>query len=124
MHAITSIWHRWKRKSGHLSRWLLPVAVWFLELLFHFWTGGTFSPAAILNLLGFSLVFGGILNLPAAFLPPKGSKWASALAILFCTTVVMVELLVEQPMVPLCGQPGSSPVPPVFSQTTRMWLWK
>ena len=96
MHAITSIWHRWKRKSGHLSRWLLPVAVCFLELLFHFWTGGTFSPAAILNLLGFSLVFGGILNLPAAFLPPKGSKWASALAILFCTTVVMVELLVEQ----------------------------
>ena len=96
MHAITSIWHRWKRKSGHLSRWLLPVAVCFLELLFHFWTGGTFSPAAILNLLGFSLVFGGILNLPAAFLPPKGSKWASALSIFFFATVVMVELLLEQ----------------------------
>lgn len=85
-----------KNKTIHLSRWLLPAAVCFLELLFHFWVGGSLSIASLLNLVGFSLAFGGILNLLPASLPPRGSKWASALSILFCAIVVMVELLVEQ----------------------------
>jgi len=86
----------WKAKSASLSRWFLPVAVCFLELLFHIWVGGTVSVAAILNLVGFALAFGGLLNLLAASLPPRACKWVSALSVLLCATVVMVELLVEQ----------------------------
>ena len=89
-------WNIWKTKSADLSRWLLPVAVCFLELLFHFWVGGSVSMAAVLNLVGFSLAFGGILNLLAAVLPPKACKWVSALLTLFCAVVVMTELLLEQ----------------------------
>ena len=90
------LWNKWKIRSSGLSRWLLPVAVCFLELLFHFWVGGSVSLAAFLNLIGFSLAFGGILNLLAASLPPRGSKWASALLSLFWAVVVMTELLLEQ----------------------------
>lgn len=96
MRTIKTIWNVWKNKSAQLSRWFLPVAVCFLELLFHIWVGGSISLAAILNLLGFSLAFGGLLNLLAASLPSRASKWASALSVFFCATVVMVELLVEQ----------------------------
>ena len=91
-----STWSMWKSKSADLSRWFLPVAVCFLELLFHFWVGGTVSFASILNLAGFSLAFGGILNLLAAFLPSKACKWASAVLTLLFVVIVMVELLVEQ----------------------------
>ncbi len=96
MRTEKNLWHTWKEKTANLSRWLLPVAVCFLELIFHFWVGGSISAAAILNLLGFSLAFGGLLNLLAASLSPKAAKWASALSILFCAVVVMVELLLEQ----------------------------
>lgn len=96
MDTERSIWRTWKNKSANLSRWLLPVAVCFLELLFHFWVGGSMSVAVVLNLVGFSLAFGGALNLLAAALPPRGSKWASLLSILFCVVAVMVELLVCQ----------------------------
>lgn len=96
MRTIKTIWNVWKTKSASLSRWFLPVAVCFLELLFHIWVGGTISAAAIFNLVGFSLAFGGLLNLLAASLPSRASKWVSALSILFFATVVMVELLVEQ----------------------------
>lgn len=96
MRPEQSFWRIWKTKSADLSRWALPVSVCFLELLFHFWVGGSLTAAAVLNLIGFSLAFGGILNLLAAALPPKGSKWASAISILFCVIVVMVELLVSQ----------------------------
>ena len=75
---------------------LLPVAVCFLELLVHIWVGGSISIAALLNLAGFSLAFGGLLNLLASVLPPRACKWVSALSILFCAIVVMVELLLEQ----------------------------
>lgn len=92
----TSLWNVWKTKSAGLSRWLLPVAICFLELLFHFWVGGSVSAAAILNLTGFSLAFGGILNLMAASLPSRACKWACALCALFWTVVVMTELLLEQ----------------------------
>lgn len=96
MRTEKTIWTIWKTKSAQLSRWFLPVAVCFLELLFHLWVGGSVSIAATLNLLGFSLAFGGLLNLLAASLPSRVGKWACALSILFCTVVVMVELLVEQ----------------------------
>ncbi len=96
MRPEQSFWRIWKTKSADLSRWALPVSVCFLELLFHFWVGDSLTAAAVLNLIGFSLAFGGILNLLAAALPPKGSKWASAISILFCVIVVMVELLVSQ----------------------------
>ena len=86
----------WKTRSANLSRWFLPVAVCFLELLFHFWVGGTISFAAVLTLVGFSVAFGSVLNLLSAALPSRACKWVSALSILFCATVVMVELLVEQ----------------------------
>ena len=96
MHTNKTIWTVWKNKSADLSRWFLPAAVCFLELLFHVWVGGSISAAAILNLAGFALAFGGVLNLLAAFLPPRAGKWASSLFALFFATVVMVELLVEQ----------------------------
>lgn len=96
MNFDKSIWHVWKTKSANLALWLLPAAVCFLELLFHFWVGGSLSAASLLNLIGFSLAFGGILSLLAALLPQRGIKWASALSILFCAVVMMVELLVSQ----------------------------
>ena len=91
-----TLWINWKLKSADLSRWLLPVAVCFLELLFHIWVGGSVSLASLLNLVGFSLAFGGLLNLLPAVLPPRGSKWASALSAFLFAAVVMVELLVQQ----------------------------
>ena len=90
------LWLSWKSRSANLSRWILPAAVCFLELLFHFWVGGTVSLAAILNLVGFSLAFGGLLNLLAAALPSKASKWVSAVLIFLCATIVMVEFLLNQ----------------------------
>ena len=96
MRTDKCLWCVWKQKTASLSRWLLPVAVVFLELLFHFWVGGSMSLPILLTLIGFALAFGGILNLLAASLSPKAAKWASALSILFCVVVVMVELLVEQ----------------------------
>ena len=48
MYEKTSLWQIWKQKSANLSRWMLPVAVCFLELLFHIWVGGTVSAAAML----------------------------------------------------------------------------
>lgn len=85
-----------KTMFPNLALWFLPVAVCFLELLFHFWAGGSVSVASVFNLMGFSLVFGGILNLLPASLPPRAAKWCSALCIFFCSVVVIVELLVEQ----------------------------
>ena len=96
MQSIKTIWNQWKRRSAGLSNWLLPTAVCFLELLFHFWIGGSLSLASVLNLVGFSLAFGGILNLLVAALPKKAGKWACAVLTLLCVVVVMVELLVEQ----------------------------
>ena len=96
MQKIKNKWNLWKGKSAQLSRWLLPVAVCFLELLFHFWVGGSISFAAVLNLVGFSLAFGGILNLLAASLPSKASKWACSICALFFVVVVMAELILEQ----------------------------
>ncbi len=96
MMTAKSLWDTWKAKSVTVSRWLLPAAVCYFELLFHVWVSGSLSGAALLNLLGFSLAFGGFLNLLAASLPPKASKWTSALFIFFCAVVVMVELLVQQ----------------------------
>ena len=96
MQSIKTIWNQWKRRSTGLSNWLLPAAVCFLELLFHFWIGGSLSLASVLNLVGFSLAFGGILNLLVAALPKKAGKWACAVLTLLCVVVVMVELLVEQ----------------------------
>ena len=96
MQENNSFWQVWKKKSANLSLWMLPVAVCFLELLFHIWVGGTVSAAAMLNLIGFSLTFGGLLNILVSVLPPKGSKWASALLIFLVAVAVMVELLLEQ----------------------------
>ena len=79
-----------------LSRWMLPVAVCFLELLFHIWVGGSISLAAALTLIGFSLALGGLLNLLPSVLPPKGCKWTSVVLMFLFATVVMVEFLVEQ----------------------------
>lgn len=96
MQENNSFWQVWKKKSANLSLWMLPVAVCFLELLFHIWVGGTVSVAAMLNLMGFSLAFGGLLNILVSALPPKGSKWASGLLIFLVAVAVMVELLLEQ----------------------------
>ena len=86
----------WKNKSANLARWFLPLAVCFLELLFHIWVCGSISVASILNLVGFSVAFGALLNLLPSALPPRGAKWVSALAALLFAVVVMVELLVQQ----------------------------
>ena len=89
-----------KKQLPSVVRWLLPVAVCFLELLFHIWVGGSISVSAILTLVGFSLLLGGLLNLIAVALPPKGCKWTSALLIFLFAVIMMVELLV-----PLCAPP-------------------
>ncbi|MGM9604254.1 MAG: sulfatase-like hydrolase/transferase, partial [Faecousia sp.] len=47
-----------------------------------------------LNLVGFALCLGGLLNLIAAALPRKASRWFVGIAIFLCTTVMMVELLI------------------------------
>ena len=65
MNEKKSFWQIWKQKSVSLSLWMLPAAVCFLELLFHVWVGGTISAASMLNLMGFSLAFGGLLNVLA-----------------------------------------------------------
>ena len=96
MQENNSFWQVWKKKSANLSLWMLPVAVCFLELLFHIWVGGTVSMAAMLNLMGFSLAFGGLLNILISVLPSKGGKWASGLLIFLVAVAVMVELLLEQ----------------------------
>ena len=96
MNNVKTIWNHWKAKSGSLSRWMLPVAVCFLELVFHFWVGGTLSLAALLNLVGFSLAFGGLLNLLVVSLPPRAGKWVSSLSIFFVAAVVMTEFLLNQ----------------------------
>lgn len=79
-----------------ISRWMLPVAVCFLELLFHIWIGGSLSAAVVLTLVGFSMALGGLLNLLPSLLPPKGCKWTSVLLMFLFAVVVMVEFLVEQ----------------------------
>lgn len=79
-----------------ISRWMVPVAVCFLELLFHIWVGGSISVSAALTLIGFSLVLGGLLNLLPSVLSPKGCKWTSVLLMFLFAAVVMVEFLVEQ----------------------------
>ena len=73
MQNNNSFWQGWKTKSANLSLWMLPVAVCFLELMIHIWVGGTISVAAMLNLMGFSLAFGGLLNILVSVLPPKRS---------------------------------------------------
>lgn len=88
-----------KNEKKHLpsvARWLLPVAVCFSELLFHIWVGGSISVSAILTLVGFSLLLGGLLNLMPVALPPKGCKWTSALLSFLFAAIMMVELLVQQ----------------------------
>ena len=46
MGKTKSLWNCWKKNSSNLFRWLLPVAVCYLELLFHYWVGGSISLAA------------------------------------------------------------------------------
>ena len=58
--------------------------------------GGVIRAAAVLTLIGFSLVLGGLLNLLPSLLPPKACKWTSVLLMFLFATVVMVEYLVAQ----------------------------
>lgn len=96
MSILKEKWYIWKIKSANLSQWFLPAAVCFLELLFHFWVDGSFTVGSVLNLAGFSLAFGGLLNLLAVSLPKRSTKCVSAVFVFLCVTVVMVELLVSQ----------------------------
>ena len=66
MKLAKDLWAKWRKRSANLSRWIIIPAVCYLELLFHFWVGGEFSPAMLMNLLGFGLCLGGLLNLAAA----------------------------------------------------------
>ena len=94
MNKLKSYWKIWREKSGSLGRWLMIPTVCYLELLFHYWIGGEFTPALLFTLLGFALCLGGLLNLIAAALPQKASRWFTGIAIFLCTTVMMVELLI------------------------------
>ena len=94
MKLAKDLWAKWRKRSANLSRWIIIPAVCYLELLFHFWVGGEFSPAMLMNLLGFGLCLGGLLNLAAAALPRRACKWFAGISIFLCTTVMMVELLV------------------------------
>lgn len=94
MRFIESFWKRWKEKSVNLSRWVIIPTVCYLELLFHYWINGTFSPELVGTMLGFALCLGGLLNIVASLLPRKASRWFVGISIFLCTTVMMVELLI------------------------------
>ena len=94
MKALKPLWEGWRKKSANLSRWVMIPTVCYLELLFHYWVGSEFTPVLFLNLIGFALCLGGLLNLIAAALPRKASRWFAGIAIFLCTTVMMVELLI------------------------------
>lgn len=94
MSAFKTLWSSWREKSANLSRWVLIPGICYLELLFHYWIGAEFAPELTGTLLGFGLCLGGLLNVIAAFLSRKASRWFSAIAIFLCTTVMMVELLI------------------------------
>lgn len=94
MNEIKAIWAKWRALSANLHRWIMIPTVCYLELLFHHWVGAEFTPALFLNLLGFGLCLGGILNLISAALPGRASRWFVGIAIFLCTTVMMVELLI------------------------------
>ena len=94
MNKLKSYWKIWREKSGSLGRWLMIPTVCYLELLFHYWIGAEFTPSLLFTLLGFGLCLGGLLNLIAAALPRKASRWFTGVAIFLCTTVMMVELLI------------------------------
>ena len=93
MNFIKTLWHIWIRKSSSLSRWVIIPAVCYLELLFHLWIGGAFTPEITGTLLGFALCLGGLLNLPAVLLPGKASRWFAGIVIFLFTTVMMVEMI-------------------------------
>ena len=94
MSIFKTLWSSWREKSANLSRWVLIPGICYLELLFHYWIGAEFAPELTGTLLGFGLCLGGLLNVIAAFLSRKGSRWFSGIAIFLCTTVMMVELLI------------------------------
>lgn len=91
---IRTVWQKWTEKSANLGRWILIPTICYLELLFHYWIGGTFTPALLLTLIGFALCLGGLLNLIAAALPRKASRWFTGIAIFLCTAMMMAELLI------------------------------
>lgn len=94
MNTLKNLWKGWRTVSANLSRWVMIPTVCYLEFLFHHWAVGDFSPVLCFTLLGFSLCLGGLLNLIAAALPRKASRWFVGIAIFLCTTVMMVELLI------------------------------
>lgn len=93
MKVHSSLWQKWKDCSGNTSRWILLPAVCYLELLFHYWVSGSFTAGQIMDLVGFSLCVGGTLNILAAALPRRGSRWFSAIAVFLCTAIMMVEYM-------------------------------
>ena len=44
MNKLKSYWKKWQEKSGSLCRWLMIPTACYLELLFHYWIGGEFTP--------------------------------------------------------------------------------
>lgn len=94
MSTLNNLWKGWRTASANLSRWVMIPTVCYLEFLFHHWAVGDFSPVLCFTLLGFALCLGGLLNLIAAALPRKASRWFVGIAIFLCTTVMMVELLI------------------------------
>lgn len=93
MNEKITLWQKWKNYSGSLCRWMLIPTVCYLELLFHYWVAGSFGAGQFLELVGASLVVGGVLCIPAALLPQKASRWYSAIVIFLCTAVMMVEFM-------------------------------
>lgn len=91
---IKPIWNKWKEKSANLGRWVLIPTICYLELLFHYWIGGAFTPSLFLTLIGFALCLGGLLNIIAAALPRKISRWFTGIVIFLCTAMMMTELLI------------------------------
>ena len=94
MDKFKPIWKMWKEKSANLARWVLIPTICYLELLFHYWIGGAFTPALFLTLIGFALCLGGLLNIIAAALPRKISRWFTGIVIFLCTAMMMTELLI------------------------------
>ena len=94
MDKFKPIWKKWKEKSANLARWVLIPTICYLELLFHYWIGGVFSPDLFLTLIGFALCLGGLLNMIAAALPRKASRWFTGIVIFLCTAMMMTELLI------------------------------
>lgn len=67
-----------------------------LELLLHFWIGGSFAPAQLIPLVFFALFVGSALSVVVCLLPPVLEKWISVVLSLLLVTAFMTEYCLNE----------------------------